>query len=146
MPPAQQRAGRAIGKRRAAEIGLMLLLPGIMRPLAGLRRRIDGVVEPGMPLRRHARRLDLAIIKHPAPLAAPHAAAANQLPATLLPVVSIAELVGAGQLAPPPWEQPRAVGEAPSDIPAYGDRPVRPPRFFWPGLFPRSAPRVLPAA
>src|ERR1700756_2241634 len=112
MAAAQHPAGRAIRERRACQIGLMRLLPGIMRPLTGFRRRVDGVMQPGMPLRRHARGLDLAVIDDPASLPARHATAANQLSVTLLPVVAVAELVGADQLALPPREQPRANGHA----------------------------------
>src|SRR5258705_5472314 len=86
----------------------MRLLTGIVRPLTGFRRSVDGVMQPGMPLRRHARGLGLAVIDDPASLSARHAAAANQLSTTLLPVVAVAELVGADQLALPPREQPPA--------------------------------------
>src|SRR6185437_6618752 len=54
------------------------------------------------PLWRHARCLDLAVIENPASLATLDPAAALQRPPTALPVIAVAELVGADQLAPEP--------------------------------------------
>src|SRR5579885_768099 len=102
----QNRARWPVCDGRAAQIRHMLLLPGIMRPLARPRRRVDRVVQPGVPLRRHARGLDLAVIEPPAPLAARHAAAPDESAPRLLAVIAIAELVGADQLALPPGEEP----------------------------------------
>src|SRR6185312_11807625 len=117
LPAAQHRAGRPVGERRAAEVRQMLLLPGIVRPLARARRRVDRVMQPGMPLRRHSRGLGLAVVEHPAALAARHAAPFDEGPAAPFPIIAVAELVGADQLSPPPCEQPRPDAHlAPADL------------------------------
>src|SRR5215472_1798577 len=87
----------------------MLLLPGIFRlGLARRRRRVDGMMQPAMPLRRHARGFGDAVIEHPAPLAARHAAAFDERAAGLLAVIAVAELIGADQLSLEPGVKSRA--------------------------------------
>src|SRR5271166_1242013 len=87
---------RQIGRRSPGQIRLMLLHP---RLVGGNRQGIlDGIMQPGMPLRRHPGRLDLALIKHPAALTS----AADRLS---LRVIAIAVLIGPDQNAPGPREK-----------------------------------------
>src|SRR5690242_20340109 len=65
-------------------------------------------MQPGVPLGRDFRGLGLALVHHPATLAAVVAAAATERTRRLLPIVAVAELVGADQLALPFREKPRA--------------------------------------
>src|SRR5262245_45082237 len=91
-------AGRAVGERGAGEVGHVLLLPRPARGRPGRRRLDDDVVQPSVPLGRHAARLDLAVVDHPA-LLAPTAEAAR---AGAVAVVAIAELVAADRRAAQP--------------------------------------------
>src|SRR3546814_1643433 len=61
---------RPIGLNGAGEVRLVVFLPGMPVGTAFRRNGVGGVVQPGMPLRRHAAGLDLAFVGHPAPLAA----------------------------------------------------------------------------
>src|SRR5262249_13794075 len=89
------------GKVGAAEVALVLLLPGIARQAALRRRFMDGVVQPAVPVGRHARGLGLAVVDHPA-LAPPAGDCA------LVLIVAIALIVAADQLAAHFGEQPSA--------------------------------------
>src|SRR5258708_15399926 len=62
---AQHRAGRMIGKRRAGQVRLVVLFPGVA--LARRWHLVDHVVQPGVPLRRHFGALRLAVVDDPAP-------------------------------------------------------------------------------
>src|SRR5262249_3142502 len=73
---------------------------------------VHGVVQPGMPFRRHFRGLRRAVIEHPAALAAVAATAGTELTARLLPIVTGAVRIGADELALPPREEPRSNGHA----------------------------------
>src|SRR5215469_9018064 len=109
-PAFQHRAGRAIGGRRASQIRLMRLLPGINR-LVGVDRHLVGrMVQPAVPYRRHTRRVLVAAIDHPAAFAAFAPAAALQRPMAAFAVVAVAERVGADELALEPGEDACADG------------------------------------
>src|SRR5690349_3286364 len=97
-PAAQDRARRVIGVGRTGHVRLMRLFPGIARAV-GPRQLVDRVMQPGMPLRRHLRRLRLAMVDHPALLAARPPAAAPHRPAALLAVIAVAKAVSPHQLA-----------------------------------------------
>src|SRR5579862_3244459 len=84
----------------------MRLLP---RPARGRRIRqiVRDVMEPPVPFRRHLGCLGLALVEHPAPLPALHAAALDERRAFPLAVIAIAGAVAADQLAAPPGKEPR---------------------------------------
>src|ERR1700730_10151125 len=85
----QRRAGRAMGARRAGEIGPVRLPPRTRRDLVQRRRHVDGVVQPAMPRRRYGRGFGHAVVDHPAPLEAERTVYLAALGA----VIAIAEFV-----------------------------------------------------
>src|SRR5690348_11772226 len=87
-------ARRPVGAGGAGQIRQMLLLPGAARRAARRRRLLDDMVQPGVPLRRHLGGLGLALVEHPALLAAAGEAARPGLVA----VVRVAERVAADAL------------------------------------------------
>src|SRR5262249_58589582 len=91
----QRRSDRAVGAGRAGEIGPVRLPPRPRRDLFLRRRRVDRVVQPAMPGRRHDRGFGGAVVDHPAPLK-------TERRVGLAPpgaVIAIAELVLAYELA-----------------------------------------------
>src|SRR6185437_8489584 len=102
LATAQHRARRPVSGRRAGQVRHMLLLPRVFELVRILRRLIGRVMEPAVPLRRHARGFDFAGIDHPAPFAARPAAAADELARPTQPVIAIAGLVSPDQLAVEP--------------------------------------------
>src|SRR5215470_12298691 len=98
MAAAQDRAGRVISQRRAGHVRLVWLLPGIadtVRP----RELVNGVMQPGVPFRRHLGALGLAVIDDPALFTArPPAALSHRLGAPLA-VIAVTIWIGADVLA-----------------------------------------------
>src|SRR5208283_1657485 len=105
MPAAQHRPLRVIGLRRAGQVGLVRLFPGIVRPRAG--HLVDRVMQPGVPLRRNLRALRLALVDDPAPLAAEAAAATPGRLVALEAVIGVAIRVRADPLAAQPSQESR---------------------------------------
>src|SRR5690606_15329482 len=96
---------RAIGLRRAGQIGDMGLLPGTSRPR--VERRLGHVVmQPGVPFGRHPRRLLGAVINDPAAPPLPR-------PRLALLIIPVAEAVRADRLALEQGKQPGADAHAP---------------------------------
>src|SRR5215510_3022697 len=88
----QRRAWRAVGEIGAAQIAQVVLLPSLTRQAARRRRSVRGVVQPSMPVGRHARGFGLALVNHPA-----LAPAARAHPLVL--IIAIALIVFADKLA-----------------------------------------------
>src|SRR5207302_11315432 len=61
-----------MGGGRAGEVRPVRLPPAARYHLFLRRRRVDGVMQPAVPGRRHSRGFDDAGVDHPAPLAAHH--------------------------------------------------------------------------
>src|SRR5690606_13456413 len=94
-------ARRAIGTGGSRQVGDVVLLPG-PRPGGAFGQRLDRcVMQPGMPFRRHLGGFLAARVQNPA------AFAAVQRPALVL-VITVAELVGADELAVNPGMQQRS--------------------------------------
>src|SRR5215469_2440443 len=109
-PAFQHRTGRAIGGRRAGQIRLMRLLPRINRLVGVGRYAVGRMVQPSVPHRRHARRVLVALIDHPAAFAALAPAAAFERPMATFAIIAVAERVGADALALEPGEDACADG------------------------------------
>src|SRR5215472_5180565 len=92
-------AGGAVAGRRAGDIRDVRFLPRPPRVL--YQRRVGGVVQPSMPLRRHPGRLCRTGIGHPTP----HTMAGARSP---LHEIRVAKGVGADAPALEPGEQPSA--------------------------------------
>src|SRR6202158_4267586 len=127
----ERRARRPVGVRRAGEIRPVRLLPLARLVVLLGRRHVDGVVQPAVPRRRHARGLGDAAIDHPAPL---EAEARIDLAAARA-VVAVAEFVLADELAVEPSPQLRTEGLA---VPP-GEK-AEPKRFHAFALEPRPVP------
>src|ERR1700719_3986564 len=104
----QRRARGPVGVGRAGEIRPVRLLPLARLVLLFRGRHVDGVVQPAVPGRRHARGLRDAVIDHPSPL---KAEARIDLPSSCA-IVAVAELVLADEFAVEPGPQLRAEGLA----------------------------------
>src|SRR5262245_51212046 len=102
-------AGRPVGMVGAGEVGHVLLLPRPARQVVGRRRYIGGVMQPAIPLRRHARGLGHTVVHHPT-----LATTAGDL--TLVLVIAIAFGIGADQFAAHLGEQPRADSHEPTTL------------------------------
>src|SRR5690348_4635131 len=75
------------------------------------------MVQPPMPHRRHARRVLVALIDHPAAFAAVAPAAALERSVATFAVIAVAERVGADELAFEPREESCADGHCRSKTP-----------------------------
>src|SRR5687767_6209891 len=67
---ARDRALRPAGVDRAGQVREVILLPGLQLEGLGGRRLVEGVVQPAMPLGRDLRGVGIALVDHPAALAA----------------------------------------------------------------------------
>src|SRR5215218_2791434 len=63
---AQRMTRRAVGMVGARMVGLVILLPRLARQATGGRRCIGRVMQPAMPIRRHARSFSHTVINDPA--------------------------------------------------------------------------------
>src|SRR5882757_2219416 len=104
----QRRAGRPVRCRRPRQVRDVRLFPFARRVAFFGRRDIDGVMQPAMPVRRHARGLGITVVDHPAPLKAERRVdlAADGA------IIAITLLVRADQFAKPPCPQLGAKGLA----------------------------------
>src|SRR5258705_13674616 len=94
----QRRAGRPVSRRRPRQVRDVRLFPFARRVAFLGRRDIDSVVQPAMPVRRHARGLGITVVDHPAPLKAERR---GDLAADGA-IIAITLLVRADQFAKPP--------------------------------------------
>src|SRR6478736_7494849 len=69
-PLRQRRAAWALGARRAGEVRPMRLLPTVLSHLLLRRWRVNGMVQPAVPARRHRGRLRDSPVDHPPPFQA----------------------------------------------------------------------------
>src|SRR3546814_17911274 len=69
-PALQGMPRRPVGLIGAGPVGLVVLLPGAPRRPAFRRDGVARVMQPAVPFRRHAARLDLALVAPPAVLPA----------------------------------------------------------------------------
>src|SRR5215218_2164207 len=63
---AQRMARRTIGVVGARLVGFVILLPRLARQTAGRRGRVGRVMQPAMPIRRHARGFSHTVVNDPA--------------------------------------------------------------------------------
>src|SRR5262249_23259925 len=103
----------------AGEVRPMRLLPRSRLVLLLGRRHVDGVMQPAVPRRRHARSLGLAVVDHPAPLhserAVDLAAAGAEITVAELvlpnpPAIEPSPELGAERLPVPPGEKSKKEG------------------------------------